>query len=450
MSKDDELLFWFSVLFTFVMVATVLASYLRKRQDLFTAWHMFLGGSALCVGFSGIYMTSKPHLFDYSPKAYRLYYFGVMLFYITIYITYYFSKFPVRKAQRHFQTCPPLTSNSLLFVSFIALAISLSQLVLLQIPGLSQVLVRFGLLAPTFAVVFSFAAWFKNKSNPVFVLMVIAISVVAFYSAFSLGGGRRILYGTAFVFPLCFYWWKARYWKPTRVLVLLALLAVITVIGDRAYNNVRWYGVRNVKTLDRKEGAQERWIKFIDKLKNLDDFDFTRIGQQGTEHSFIAIQMYALKEGGAFEQAPLHSLKVLLTFPVPRTLWEGKPKNLGLTLPFESGVLEPGTRTNWGTSIVGHGYHEGVWVLVIYAVMLGLTLRYLDALLLQQPGNPFFLAFIATSSGHIIGWSRGDIASFTIWPICCFVLMILFRLLAQFALGKQTFDSRVFTQIGRV
>lgn len=445
MSKDDELLFWFSVFFTLVMVATVLASYLRQRQDLFTAWHMFLGGSALCVGFSGIYMTSKPHIFDYSSKTYELYYFGVVLFYVTVYATYYFFKFPAWKAYRHFRTCPPLSSSTMMLISLAALVVSVSQLVLVQIPGVSQILVRFGLLAPTFAVVFSFAAWFKNKANPVYVLLLIVVSGIAFYSAFSLGGGRRILYGTAFAFPLCFYWWKARYWKPTRVLALLAMLAVVTVLADRAYNNVRWYGVRNVKTLDRKEGAGARWGRFLDKLQNMDDFDFTRIGQQGTEHSFIAIRMYSLKEMGAFDQSPLHSLKVLITFPIPRALWEGKPQNLGLTLPFDSGVLAKGTRTNWGTSIVGHGYHEGVWVLVIYGILLGWALRYLDALLIQQPGNPFFLAFIATSSGHIIGWSRGDIASFTIWPIACFVLMILFLMFSQFVLGKRPYDPRVFT-----
>jgi hypothetical protein len=107
---------------------------------------------------------------------------------------------------------------------------------------------------------------------------------------------------------------------------------------------------------------------------------------------------------------------------------------LGYTLPKDSRAK--GTRATWGPGIVGHGFHEGgLHMLVFYAVLCAAGMRFLDELLARQPGNPYLLGAFAAMSGHIIGWPRGDIATFSVQIIGCFLAAIVLNWLGRVVFG---------------
>ena len=109
---------------------------------------------------------------------------------------------------------------------------------------------------------------------------------------------------------------------------------------------------------------------------------------------------------------------------MPRAIWPDKPRGLGYTLPKTAKAR--GTRATWGPGIVGHGFHEGgLHMLVFYAFLAAIALRYLDEMLVRQSTNPYLLAGFAAASGHIVGWTRGDIGTFTIQILTAFAVTFL-------------------------
>ena len=115
--------------------------------------------------------------------------------------------------------------------------------------------------------------------------------------------------------------------------------------------------------------------------------------------------------------------------------WEDKPEALGTTLPRDTRKWSGGE--NWGPGIIGHGFHEGgLYILVIYAFMVGTVLRFSDELLARQPNNPYLLGMLAASSGQIVAWPRGDIAVFTMQIVSAVASGILLVTVARIFFGK--------------
>lgn len=423
MSPYDELLLVFSFVFCVVMVAMALIPYLKGKSELMTSWNLFLGGSLVFVGLSGVNSVYSGHYFTYTKSTYLYFFLGITLFYTVAALTYHYLHLPRTLAKAFPKTWPPNTGKSLFFLTCLAVGFTALQFIRLPIPGLSRFLFNTAVVAPTIGLTLAFAFWWQNKVS-VLTNVVLAVSlVISLYAAFSLGGGRRPLYGTLLAAPFGIYWWWLRQYKPWKV-VGIAVLAIFPMLAlDGAYQAVRWYGVRTTVQLDRKQGAAERLNRMLEALVEGRGRKIASLGQTSVEYSLVATKFYL--QDKTFPTSPLHALNVLATFPIPRSIWEGKPEHLGLTLLFDTGVMSRRQRTNCGPGIVGHSAHEGGYhILVVYGILLGIALRYIDELLVRHSGNPLLIGFLAASSGHIIGWSRGDISSFSIWPICAFVFIL--------------------------
>jgi hypothetical protein len=286
-----------------------------------------------------------------------------------------------------------------------------------------------GLVAPAFAFAFALAIWRRNKMNPMSVAVVTFSFLAGAYLAFATGGGRRFLYATLAVVPVCFYWWNLRYRKPIVTLSMFAVLLALAPIGDSAYRAARWYGHFGASK-NQEVTASTRWEIFKNALFNRDESlrDSTlQIGQSTTEISLLVC--YIFNEGNAtfptFHVKPLHSIYTMLTLPIPRALWEDKPLPLGITLPYESKVLNKATaRTNWGPGIVGHSVHDGgILAAGLYGFLVAFGIRYLDELLVRHPGNPFLMGLLSSASVQIAGIIRGDLATMVPLTLLCFGLM---------------------------
>jgi hypothetical protein len=60
-------------------------------------------------------------------------------------------------------------------------------------------------------------------------------------------------------------------------------------------------------------------------------------------------------------------------------------------------------------------------MLVFYAILCAMGLRFFDELLIRQADNPYLLGILAASSGHIVAWPRGDIANMTMNILASFL-----------------------------
>ena len=225
---------------------------------------------------------------------------------------------------------------------------------------------------------------------------------------------------------------------------MFALVALLSPIGDSAFRAARWVGVKGEqKNLD--VGASTRWQIFKDSLFNREESlgqSALQIGQSTAENSLLVAYIFHEARGQfpEIELHPLHTLYVLVTLPIPRVFWDDKPVTLGVSLPYDAGILNQFTgRTNWGPGIAAHAIHDGgVPVAILYAVIIATCLRFIDELLVRHPGNPFLLGYLSSASVQITGLVRGDLSAMAPFAILSFCFMLLILWATRMVIGVET------------
>jgi hypothetical protein len=133
---------------------------------------------------------------------------------------------------------------------------------------------------------------------------------------------------------------------------------------------------------------------------------------------------------------PLHSLFYFVTHPVPRDWWQGKPEGLGLSIVGEAGVSGVAREHSWGPGMVGHLVHDIVFIsLPLYALILGLAFRYMDARTVFSARDPVSIVLFGSALGQVFGMPRGDLGLFAFHMLSAFGGVWLFGgLIARFTL----------------
>ena len=110
---------------------------------------------------------------------------------------------------------------------------------------------------------------------------------------------------------------------------------------------------------------------------------------------------------------PLHQLIYLTVQPVPRIFWENKPTGLGREMVIVGGVRNVGDEHNLGPGIIGHCWVDIWWLSIpIYAMILGLVMRYLDERASFCVTIPWIVIPLGAGTAHIFGISRGETGLF--------------------------------------
>ena len=110
--------------------------------------------------------------------------------------------------------------------------------------------------------------------------------------------------------------------------------------------------------------------------------------QYTTHYSLLTIH---LVESGEVEVEPLDTLKFLISYPIPRAIWPGKPNALGGRIVQD--ILRLPVATNWGLGFVAHSYQEGGYiVIVLYGFLAFVVIRLMDDALRRMPDNRFLIA----------------------------------------------------------
>lgn len=423
----DQLLFAFSIIFIITMLGLVFVPYIARKSELLLCRNLFLLGSVVFVGLSGINSAYNGHYFYYDGSIFARFFAAIVVFYTSFLVFYSKLRFAERIAHRSLKKWP-IPNRSSLFILLILMLLAIPLLHAgVRIPGLSAIARLLGFIGPSFAVVFAFFIWKESKGNLVTWLILGLTATIVIFALLASGGGRRGLYAALFAVPFCVYWNYLRRAKPAVVTLLVFLSVVPAVILDAAYYHVRWEGRTRFSTIE-VDSAIDRMELIFNRLGDLKLFSLKRIaemGQTGVEYSLVSILVHTT-EKEVFPIQPFHSVYTLLTAPVPREYWDDKPDHLGNTLPFDVGTIPRGTNTNIGPGIAGHCYHEGgLHMAVFYGFLVGFALRYLDTILLRRCLDPIFMGFVVASAFHIAGWSRGAIFSFTLSPLFAFAIMIV-------------------------
>ena len=318
MSSNDQTLYFFSIAFAIVIGLLLVVPILRRKSDLFTFWNFFLIGAFIFNGMSGLNAATKPHyLPELSASSYHAYYLGTIVFYGTAFLTYFYVKFPRRLAGKTFLTWPDLTPEIAPVVAIACMVLSLGVLFPVNVPLLSQLLVFFGLSAPTIAMGVLVMAWSRNRSNVLLLALIVICTPLAIGISVSGGYSRRYLISSLAAFPIGVYWAWLRY-KPTPTILAVVgatLMAAIPVVA----------GFSAVRAMLRQEGlsATQRAQTILQALPNAIKSGGSSEGFMGQDSVECALGVIQLLNDGSkrMEVSTLHCMSFVATNPIPRIWW---------------------------------------------------------------------------------------------------------------------------------
>jgi hypothetical protein len=433
MFSNDGLLLIFSVLFAASIAAVLIVPIAAGKSDFFTARNLFLVGAFVFTGMSGIRTTYVPHYHDtYKFSDYLMFFTGVIVFYPAVLITYHYWKMPRRIAGRNFLRWPATDGVVLVFLAaLLSMAVGF-QVYRVPIPFVGELLFQFSFAAPPIALTCAFIAWFRNRSNPFLLAMLLATLALAMFASLNGGISRRGLIGALATIPITLYWIWLRYKSNAQIVAWTLGAAAVCLPIMAGFGMVRHMFSHD----DRVLGMAERGMAVVRELPNaikvggsLEGF----MGQDSVECALMTIHIMN-DSSRRLEVDPLYSIKYALSNPVPRSLWPDKPESLGIVLGEVSGLLARGINANLGINVVGQCYYDGgLWIHLLYGVAVGAFLRFFDELLIRQPGNPLLTGALGFMSGHMIGWNRGAIevmgmqialGFFAMWGLSLFMRMI--------------------------
>jgi len=236
---------------------------------------------------------------------------------------------------------------------------------------------------------------------------------------------RRFLLGVLGAAVWMWYWASLRYKRTTPVVARLSVAAAGLILLIGAYTGIR-------HAVGGTEGATlaVRAAQFTELARkgSIERGSFAMMFFQDTPNNTLFIienypEVYALR--------PLNGAGVVISNPVPRFFWPGKPEGLGIALQKQMGV-----EANLGTGIIGHGWAEGLYLGVIgYAVFFGLFVGAIDRVIRARAGNPYFLAAIGCSLGNILALPRGETSIFFLFAIVGFFATVMVLWLTRLVLG---------------
>jgi hypothetical protein len=409
----------------------ILVPYLRRRGDLITTWTLFQVGLANFLGIAAIQSGHALAHAYVAPRSedYVKLMAGGALFYVVSALTYHFFRWPAARAQTMFTKWAPRDARTVLLLVPLCALFAMGWLLAPKVQVVGQILPTLGQYASIAAVCFCLCAWAQRPWNG----WLAALAGITFLLALVVGNagfGRQYFLSTLATIPICWYWLRGRVRNPGSVIVTLSIFAMVSGVALTGLSIVR--GVKQNPDLSIAAAAWQK-LKSIPTMATQGDSS-TLFGGDSVDASLAAIQLYDIGE----PTQPFFTLRWIAVNPIPRAWWPEKPEALGYTLPIDVGYVRMHGEINLGPGIIGHCFHEGGYLFVIfYAVLFAAIMRFADALISRDPNNPYLLAMFAGASGHILGFARGDIALFSMLILVSIVTIFILNLLTRAIFGTQ-------------
>ncbi|MCC7409009.1 MAG: hypothetical protein IT442_13135 [Phycisphaeraceae bacterium] len=389
-----------------VVLWKMIGQYRRGEHDLLSMRNIYLVGfvlfqlsSAAVSLLTGNYMS----LYIDDPVLTGLQYIAMAsLFLVLMFWAYRRGWVAVKLADRMPRT--DVVPGSLLLI---VLAVMMTVLAMIlkfsvKIPLIAIIASDVGLGASSVACGLVGWVWARRFFNPVMVLIALAVVLPNLATAVSGSAGRRGMTGLFLTMGWGMYYsiWRYLPWK--LVLRRLAIVSIPGIIFLALFTSVRTF------TGDRSLGAYVTSITQVSSLK-VGLLDLLR-GQDTGPAALWTIENFP----DHIPRRHLFTIGYFIVYPVPRGWWLNKPIPLSLQIPELARVYNvPWGKLTTPPGIIGNAQAEGGWyALVIYAILTGLFLRFLDRLVLNSVYSPFVVLPLAAALGQMLALARGEPSAF--------------------------------------
>ncbi|MEO1495964.1 MAG: hypothetical protein AAFV43_02315 [Planctomycetota bacterium] len=432
MSPADRFLYAFSAAFVAVVALQLVVPILRRKSDVFTTWNLYLVGALIFSGLSGINATGHGHyLATYTFGDYQLYMLGAIGFHLSATLTYHFLRTPRRLAGRTLLAWPKLSGWVLVIITVGLTSVGALQRYPLPVPFIGQLLFQFGTVAPLLAFSCAFIAWYRDRSNPLLLTLMLGIGAFTVFMMLGVGSSRRYLAGALAVVPVSLYWIWLRYRSTPVTLCWIAAGVLIGLPVIKGYSAVR-------HTVRTEGGGSARAMALLREMPSRivsggssEGF----MGQDSVEAALMTIHMLN-DNSDRLRVEPFFTAKFILANPIPRTFWPEKPVSLGIRLPEAAKLHKQGIQANLGVNVSGQCFYDGgLWIHLLYGLIWGAFLRYYDELLVRQAGNPLLIGGLVAMAPQIIGFPRGGLETMGLQVFLGFIAVVLTNLIAKLVFG---------------
>ncbi|WP_182865756.1 hypothetical protein [Stieleria mannarensis] len=260
-------------------------------------------------------------------------------------------------------------------------------------------------------------AWFRDRQNVFLMwtfLVVLAVSCVPHLTEY----GRRGLLSLALMVAWVGHSHFLRNVNLPKLAMTVILLTSPMIILLAAFSEAR---VRHPRTVSQ---AIELMIQadIGHGLQRLANF------QGSATISLWCMENYPKR----FPYRHLYSARATVHYFIPRAFWPDKPEGLGIQIPGQARLRNVGG-LNVGAGLIGHAMCEGgVYALIIYAILIGYGLKWMDGYIDSRRHLIYTLPMLC-GLGQLFAVPRGEVNFFIdtmiIGTICSLVCMqIMHRL----------------------
>ncbi len=412
MTVGNDALWWYGFGLSLVLALWMLVPFWRGRSDALTAWNLILLGSIIHIGIGCmevyVHRMHWPELkwFDANAHEIRWLFLGTAVFFASLLFFHQKLRFVDRLFCNRLAKWPEMSSGVVMVVIGVCLGITLIMPFVENIAFVREVAINFSHSALSIAATFATAYWLKNRISPFALMLLVVTFGAAAVESMVTFAGRRLLLTVIFGPLAACYWISWRYWSRVKLVALFGLLGTSLLVVAAFYSTFRHMkGERTASSVV----AKAKSVSVDDVKSQLSDI-YHYMAQYTVHYSLLTIR---LTDEGKLPVRPFESLKEIVSYPIPRSLWPEKPRDLGIYIVTDT--LHLPYKTNWGVGITGQGYHDGgMAVLILYAFLISVLAKAIDVPMSRQPNNPFLLAALAASSAHLAALVRGGLASMTI------------------------------------
>ena len=395
----------------------------RWGDDLVTPRNLFLVGVANFMGIAGLSCgIAKLYHSDSTLSDALWFILGTALFFASFFWAYRRWRLPQRLGTKVFAKSPPVNVLTLNIAGAALLMTGVVSAVLpVDIPIVGQILEVLGKQLPAGALAMFLVAWLRNPVNVMYLVGAGASLAMALFISF-FGAGRHPLFSAMVAVLIAWYWSRWRYQRQSLTIAKLTALGIAAFFVILVYSSFRHDFM----------GEADATVA-VDRFKQLMKFDvqMSGVAEDYLREDAVAVGLVCVEK---FQRTGspdwFHTVKFVLSNPIPRDWWPNKPQALGESLPESMGKFSSGY-VNWGPSIIGNAFQDGGLIMtILYGFIVGGFLRIFDDVIRRQPGNPWPLALLAAMSPKLVGYSRGDIAIYTVEIIglCIIVFGLLWIL----------------------
>ncbi len=408
-----------------INVAIILVPYLYGKAPLLTIRNFFLVGFTLYQVTSGAISLYNLNSFtseiilskqDQIASTYLLW---VVIFEIVFLCAYRWG-FGSKRLASWTPIIRGHTREPILWLfAFCLLGVALVLRVSILVPYVSILTSHIGTSVAAVAAGLGAWIWIRRPFNPaaagvMFIVLFLAIAIgITGVSVF----GRRPIVAIAGCLTWGMYYSRAKDLRPSTVMLGAAVFGLIPIVLVAKFTTVRGTFPEGSSPFTR--------ISMIAQADTMTGVIDIASGQECAAWSMHLMEMYPEYH----DYRHMHAIKYFFQFPVPRVIYPTKPEALASIAWRDADLSGKPEEFTIGPGIVGHAAAEGgFYALIVYAIALGLFIRYFDAVLDRSPSQPFVVLPIGASLGNLIGIPRGETPNFAfefaIGVVGSFVILI--------------------------